>query len=169
MPRSVMPAGFIKPMLPTLVDEAPEGEGWIHEIKYDGYRTEIAIGGKTVQAFTRNGHDWTERYGLVVAAARALRCRSAVLDGEMCVLGENGVSNIGALRKAIRGEPERLVLFAFDLLMLNGKDRGWICRARSPAAVTGPGERYRLVVDRLQRGTRRAGPSPLPGGRCARA
>ena len=53
--------GFIKPELPTLVPEPPTGEGWIHEIKYDGYRTLIAIDRGRVRAFTRNGNDWTSR------------------------------------------------------------------------------------------------------------
>ena len=52
-----MPAGFIEPMLPTLVDEAPDGDGWVHEIKYDGYRTQLALNGKASRAFTRNGFD----------------------------------------------------------------------------------------------------------------
>ncbi len=122
MPRSTLPAGFITPMLPTLVDVAPEGGEWIHEIKYDGYRTQIALTSKVAQAFTRNGHDWTAKYEPVVAAAQALRCRSAIIDGEMCVQNAAGVTDFKALRSAIRSAPERLVLFAFDLLMLDGRD-----------------------------------------------
>ena len=122
MPRSTLPASFIAPMLPTLVDVAPDGGAWMHEIKYDGYRTQLALAGKVGQAFTRNGHDWTAKYGPVVAAAQALRCRSAIIDGEMCVQNVAGVTDFKALRSAIRNEPERLVLFAFDLLMLNGRD-----------------------------------------------
>ena len=122
MPRSTLPAGFISPMLPTLVDGAPDGAEWIHEIKYDGYRTQLALDGKACRAFTRNGHDWAAKYGLVVAAARALRCRSAIIDGEMCVQNAAGVTDFKALRSAIRSAPDRLVLFAFDLLMLNGRD-----------------------------------------------
>ena len=57
------PLGFIKPELPTLVSEPPTGEGWIHEIKYDGYRTLIVIDGGQVRAFTRNGNDWTRAAG----------------------------------------------------------------------------------------------------------
>ena len=68
----VPPVGFIEPMLPTLVDQAPDGEAWVHEIKYDGYRTQLAIAGKNSRAFTRNGYDWTAKYGIVVAVARAL-------------------------------------------------------------------------------------------------
>ena len=122
MPRSAVPLLFVAPMLPTLVDEAPEGTAWIHEIKYDGYRTQLAIAGPATRAFTRNGHDWTEKYGPVIRSAQALRCRSAVIDGEMCVQAANGVTDFRAFKSAIKGAPERLVLFAFDLLSLNGRD-----------------------------------------------
>ena len=122
MPRSIVPPGFNEPMLPTLVDTAPDGEAWVHEIKYDGYRTQLAIAGKNSRAFTRNGHDWTDKYGIVIAAAKALKCRSAVIDGEMCVQNAQGVTDFKALRAAVGRSPERLVLFAFDILALNGRD-----------------------------------------------
>ncbi len=118
----IPPAGFIEPMLPTLVDEAPDGETWVHEIKYDGYRTQLAIAGKDSRAYTRNGYDWTDKYGIVVAVARALKCRSAVIDGEMCVQNAAGVTDFKVLRSAIKRSPERLMLFAFDILALDGRD-----------------------------------------------
>ncbi len=118
----IPPAGFIEPMLPTLVDAAPDGEAWVHEIKYDGYRTQLAIAEKDSRAFTRNGYDWTDKYGIVVAAARALKCRSAVIDGEMCVQNAAGVTDFRALRSAIGRLPERLMLFAFDIMALDGRD-----------------------------------------------
>ncbi len=122
MPRSTLPAGYIAPMLPTLVDVAPVGGEWIHEIKYDGYRTQLALFDKVAQAFTRNGFDWTAKYEPVVAAARALRCQSAIIDGEMCVQNAAGVTDFKAFRSAIKSAPERPVLFGFDLLMLDGRD-----------------------------------------------
>ena len=122
MPRSRPILGFIPPMLPTLVDAAPDGADWIHEIKFDGYRTGLTIRGRDLHAYTRNGFDWSDRYAPVLAGARALRCRSAVLDGEMCVQGPDGLTDFSALRRAIRSTPERLVLFAFDLLALDGQD-----------------------------------------------
>ena len=118
----VPPAGFVEPMLPTLVDEAPDGEAWVHEIKYDGYRTQLVTAGKNSRAYTRNGYDWTDKYGIVVAAAKALKCRSAVIDGEMCVQNAAGVTDFKALRSAIKRSPERLMLFAFDILSLDGRD-----------------------------------------------
>ncbi len=61
---------FIEPMLPTLMAEPPAGDDWLHEIKYDGYRSQIILEGSSVRAFTRNGFDWTERYQPNLKAAR---------------------------------------------------------------------------------------------------
>ncbi len=108
-------------MLPTLVDQAPDGNDWLHEIKYDGYRTEISIDGADTRAFTRNGYDWTGRYIHVVESALALRCGSALIDGEICVQTATGLTDFKALRSAIQLAPERLVFFAFDLLMIDGR------------------------------------------------
>jgi bifunctional non-homologous end joining protein LigD len=114
--------GFIKPELPTLVAEPPTGEGWIHEIKHDGYRTLIVIDRGQVRAFTRNGNDWTAAYRRVVDACSKLACKTAVLDGEIVVQDENGLTDFDALRSAIYTAPHRIVFFAFDLLHLDGKD-----------------------------------------------
>jgi DNA ligase D-like protein (predicted ligase) len=114
--------GFIQPQLPTLVDQPPPGEDWIHEIKHDGYRTILVRDRDHVRAFTRNGFDWTDRYPNIVDAARRLSCPSAILDGEVIVQDERGVSDFEALRSAIRHQPERILFFAFDLLHLNGRD-----------------------------------------------
>jgi bifunctional non-homologous end joining protein LigD len=113
---------FIPPMLPTLSDEPPEGNGWLHEIKFDGYRTQLCIEQGRVRAYTRNGHDWSKRYMPVVEAAARLRCDSAIIDGEMIVQDEQGRCDFHNLKGIIAKEPERLVLMAFDLLHLNGVD-----------------------------------------------
>ena len=116
------PSGFIAPMLPTLVDEAPDGAEWHHEIKYDGYRTILSLDREHTAAFTRNGFDWTDRYMDVVENALQLRCGSALIDGEMCVQNAAGITDFKALRSALKSSPGRLVLFAFDLLALDGRD-----------------------------------------------
>ena len=113
---------FIPTMQPRLVDEPPEGDEWLHEIKYDGYRTQLIIEGGSVRAFTRNGHDWTDKYKPIVRDAKVLRCASAIIDGEICVQDEAGVTDFSSLRRAITSDPDRLVFFAFDLLHLNGED-----------------------------------------------
>ncbi|WP_193742848.1 non-homologous end-joining DNA ligase [Sphingobium bisphenolivorans] len=114
--------GFIPTMQPTLVDEPPDGHDWLHEIKHDGYRTEIIIEGQDVRAFTRNGNDWTAHYQLIVAAAKSLPCSSAIIDGEVIVQDEAGRSDFDSLRRAIGSQPERLIFYAFDLLHLDGRD-----------------------------------------------
>jgi len=123
MPLSaISPLGFIKPETPTLVPEPPSGEGWIHEIKHDGHRTLIVIDGGKVRAFSRHGRDWTGPYRRVVEAADKLPCKAALIDGEVIVQDENGISDFDALRSAIHKAPHRIVFFAFDLLHLDGLD-----------------------------------------------
>jgi bifunctional non-homologous end joining protein LigD len=116
------PLGFIKPEIPTLVPEPPSGEGWIHEIKHDGYRTVIIVDGGRVRALSRHGRDWTGPYRRVVEAAGNLSCQAAIIDGEIIVQDESGLSDFDALRSAIHKAPHRIVFFAFDLLHLDGLD-----------------------------------------------
>jgi bifunctional non-homologous end joining protein LigD len=78
--------------------------------------------GQDVRALTRSGLDWSEKYGPVVDACHKLRCRSALIDGEVIVQDNSGISDFAALRAAIDREPHRLVMFAFDLLFLEGAD-----------------------------------------------
>jgi bifunctional non-homologous end joining protein LigD len=155
MMRSAYGLGFIKPELPTLVPEPLTGEGWIHEIKYDGYRTLIIIDQGRVRAFSRQGRDWTGPYRRVADACARLPCRAAILDGEIVVQDENGKSDFEALRSAIYKAPHRIVFFAFDLLSRGrpGSEANTAQRetgsapeadrARSP--VTGPFQRPRRL------------------------
>jgi len=109
-------------MLPSLVLEAPAGEEWIHEIKFDGYRTILAVDRGEVRAFTRNGHDWTDSYAPIVAEAVKLRCQSAIIDGEVVASAEAGEAAFDEIRPAIARGGRGLVMVAFDLLFLDGKD-----------------------------------------------
>ncbi|WP_245895298.1 ATP-dependent DNA ligase [Devosia submarina] len=109
-------------MQPRLVDQPPAGEGWLHEIKYDGYRCQLHIDGSQITTYTRNGHDWTHKFGPIAKAARAIPARQAIIDGEICVQDERGVTDFSALQSAIKSRPQDLVFFAFDLLHLNGGD-----------------------------------------------
>ena len=77
---------------------------------------------RKARAYTRNGFDWSERYAGIIKAAAKLNCRSAIIDGEVIVQDENGVSDFEALKSAIRWRPQSLIFCAFDLLHLNGKD-----------------------------------------------
>lgn len=114
---------FVPPLLPTLVAEPPVGEQWEHEIKYDGFRTLIVNNAGRARAFTRNGHDWTDKYAPVASAACLLRCRSCAIDGEMIVQDERGRSDFVAFQTEVgAGRTGRLVFMAFDLLELDGRD-----------------------------------------------
>jgi DNA ligase D-like protein (predicted ligase) len=113
---------FIKPQLATSVDQPPPRAGWIHEVKHDGYRTLFIIERRKTRAYTRNGFDWSESYVGITKAAAKLDCRSAIIDGEVIVQDEHGVSDFDALKSAIRWRPQRLIFCAFDLLHMNGKD-----------------------------------------------
>jgi bifunctional non-homologous end joining protein LigD len=113
---------FIRPQVATAVDHPPPRSGWIHEVKHDGYRTLLIIERHKARAYTRNGFDWTDRYRSITNAAAKLDCRAAIIDGEVIVHDERGVSDFEALKLAIRWHPQRLILCAFDLLHLNGKD-----------------------------------------------
>lgn len=77
-----------EPQLPTLIDRPPEGADWLHEVKHDGYRTQLVIERGTVRAFTRTGLDWSDRYPGIVDRAESLSCGSAIIDGEVIVQDE---------------------------------------------------------------------------------
>lgn len=115
--------GFIEPMMPALVDTAPEGSDWIHELKYDGYRTQLALNGGDRHAYTRRGHDWSHLYASILAAVGGLDGQSAVIDGEIILQDAQGLSDFRGLRAELaRKKPRGLIFMAFDLLHLDGID-----------------------------------------------
>ena len=89
--KSTRPPKWIKPQLTRLVDEAPAGDGWLHEIKYDGYRMHARIDGRDIKLLTRTGLDWSHRYRRTIEALGSLKVKSAYLDGELCALDADGV------------------------------------------------------------------------------
>lgn len=114
---------FVEPELATLVDRAPRGPGWIHEVKYDGYRLIARIERGHVQLFTRSGLDWTAKFISIADELAKLPVKTAMLDGEAVVLLPDGRSSFGALQQALsEGRHERIQLFLFDLLFLDGRD-----------------------------------------------
>ncbi|MER9332896.1 ATP-dependent DNA ligase [Mesorhizobium sp. M0293] len=119
-----MPLKFIKPMEPELVDTPPQGDEWAHEIKFDGYRTQIIKDEDGIRLITKNGYDWTGRYIELAGEAEAIEAESFIIDGETISVNEAGLSDFHALQSAVtRREPSRdLYLVAFDLLQLNGHD-----------------------------------------------
>ena len=108
------------PCLPTRGTAVPAGPDWIHEIKHDGYRITVHREGKRVRLFTRNGHDWTDRYPLIVEAAHRIRIGSFVLDGEAVLLGDDGRSDFDGLHN--RQHNDEVQFYAFDVLMSDGDD-----------------------------------------------
>jgi ATP-dependent DNA ligase len=114
------PPGFIEPCIPTRVDKPPVGPQWIHEIKHDGYRLIVRKQGDRVRLFTHRGYDWTDRYPLIAAAAAKLPASSAVLDGEAVCCDDAGVADFEKLHS--RAHDDRVFLYAFDLLELDGVD-----------------------------------------------
>src|SRR4051812_23169492 len=120
MPRSSATSVY-DPQKALLVDAPPTGDAWVHELKLDGFRMGVSIDGKSIRILSRRGTDYTSEYPEVVAAARGLKVRSALLDGELVVLDDRGVSRFQRLQQL--GKDRRgLTYFAFDLLALNGKD-----------------------------------------------
>jgi bifunctional non-homologous end joining protein LigD len=113
--------GFIEFQHPKLVAKPPSGSAWLHEIKFDGYRLQVHVEKGVVSIYTRNGHNWTDRFPELVADAAALP--DCILDGELCAIDRDGHPSFSALRVAI--SPSRtaeLVLFVFDLPYGGGED-----------------------------------------------
>jgi bifunctional non-homologous end joining protein LigD len=116
------PPPFQPVQLATLVDTVPAGDNWLHEMKYDGYRLLVAVGGGSARAYTRSGLDWSEKFADVVAEVSKLNVRSALLDGEAVVMDADGRSDFQALQSALKGAPATIDYVAFDLLELDGED-----------------------------------------------
>ena len=83
---------------PTLREEPPRGNQWFYEIKADGYRAQVHVQDKSVIVYSRSGYNWTDRFSTIAEAAKKLRARQAILDGEAIVMGANGVPDFHALR-----------------------------------------------------------------------
>ena len=111
--------GFIEPALALSIEKVPTGDRWIHEVKFDGYRVQLHVANEGVQVFTRNGHDWTDRFKKVANDAFLISASSAILDGEIVVPSADGTTDFSVLQK---GTSTRIVLVAFDLMYLNGHD-----------------------------------------------
>jgi bifunctional non-homologous end joining protein LigD len=116
------PPPFRPVQLAQLVDAVPAGDRWLHEMKYDGYRTLIALGGGEARAYTRSGLDWSDRFSAILGEVAGLEVRSALIDGEAVVIDADGRSSFQALQGALKGAPGTIDYYAFDLLELDGMD-----------------------------------------------
>lgn len=114
---------FVAPLMQTLVDQPPEGDGWIHEVKFHGYRSQLIIDEDGTRIYTRNGHDWMPKYRDLVQQAKSFGAESAIVDGEIIVLNAAGLSDFGELRKAITSRQHDLYFVTFGRVKhLRGDD-----------------------------------------------
>jgi bifunctional non-homologous end joining protein LigD len=107
-----------RPMLAAVADHVPSGDGWLFEVKWDGYRALAVVEGGEAVLASRNGNDLTGRFPAVArAVAQAVRTPDAVLDGEVCALDDQGRPSFGALQTG----GGTLVYYVFDVLELDGE------------------------------------------------
>ena len=118
--------GFVDPCCPTPRREPPSGDGWLHEIKHDGYRAQVQVTDGAAHIFTRRAYDWAARMPTIAAAVSALPVKSVILDGELVAVDAKGQPVFYELPAAITARPTRvtarLIYYAFDLLYLDGYD-----------------------------------------------
>jgi bifunctional non-homologous end joining protein LigD len=114
--------GFIEPALASSIARVPSGARWIHEIKFDGFRVQLHITNEGVRVFTRNGHDWTNRFKKIANEAFLISAGSAIIDGEVVVPAVDGTTDFSVLQNQLKGKSDNIVMVAFDLLYLNGYD-----------------------------------------------
>jgi bifunctional non-homologous end joining protein LigD len=113
---------FVRPQLAQLVDAAPSGDNWIHEIKFDGYRIIAVVQSGKVSLWTRNQKNWTHKYQRIADAISELDIRDAVLDGELVALDEKGNAAFSRMQAAAEDPSIPLEYNLFDLLNLEGHD-----------------------------------------------
>jgi len=114
--------GFVEPALATSIERVPQGERWIHEIKFDGYRIQLHIANEDVKVFTRRGNDWTRRFRKIAHDAFLISASSAIIDGEVVVPAADGTTDFSVLQNELKGKSDKFAMVAFDLLYLNGYD-----------------------------------------------
>ena len=148
--KAPLPASLL-PQLATLVAEPPAGDGWIYEIKFDGYRLLARIDGEDVRLFTRRGNDWSERMPALVAAVRALGLGSAWLDGEIVVTGGNGAPDFNALQNAFDASRTGAIqYYLFDLPYCAGHDLRQVPLVERRARPLAPCSRRAPASERIR-------------------
>lgn len=114
---------FIEPCHPTLKRRPPDGPGWLHEIKFDGYRAQLHLHDAKATVYSRSGLDWTKEFNSIAMAAEEFADHDLVMDGEATVFGKTGLPDFQALRRELaKSASPRLTFQAFDLLYLDGYD-----------------------------------------------
>jgi ATP-dependent DNA ligase len=168
------PPKWIKPQLTRLVDEAPTGDGWLHEFKYDGYRMHARLDRGHIQLLTRTGLDWSHHYQGTIHALSALPVTTAYLDGELCAIRPDGVPAFSRLQAAMdEARTDELILFVFDLLDLDGESTAALPlierkeRLRGLFAARCPACASAIMSSAAARALAGTFASPLAGGRAA--
>jgi bifunctional non-homologous end joining protein LigD len=114
---------YIQPCGPVTAKSVPVGDGWLHEPKLDGYRLQIAKHGHMVRLYSRRGHDWSKRLAALAEDLRGVPAHSAVVDAELCFPVPDGAPDfLRLLKSAFGSQGSELVVYAFDLMHLNGRD-----------------------------------------------
>ncbi|RUU12960.1 hypothetical protein EOD23_05940 [Mesorhizobium sp. USDA-HM6] len=121
-PAGTVGLSFIKPLEPFQVETPPISDDWLHEIKYDGFRTQLTLDWAGARAFSRNGHDWSQRYWPIVQAAEQLPAKAFILDGEMIAPEADGRPNFHEIHSRMTWNAEQLAFVSFDILHLDGQD-----------------------------------------------
>jgi bifunctional non-homologous end joining protein LigD len=111
-----------RPQLCSRTAVPPSGPSWVHEVKHDGHRILAFLERGSVRLRTRLGNDATRRFAPIAAALSRLKVRSAVLDGEVAVPDERGVTHLSLLDDTLKSDPGRLAFYAFDVMFLEGLD-----------------------------------------------
>ena len=133
-----LPQG-IPPQLTQLVETAPTGPQWLHEIKLDGYRMAARVDNGRAQLLTRTGLDWTDKYPSVIAALANLNVKTAYLDGELCGVDESGLPTFAHTQAATDGESgARLVYYAVRSPAPRRPRRLEACRSSSAKTLLEP-------------------------------
>ena len=121
-PRRTLAPVFVAPELATLEREVPDGAGWLHEVKYDGYRIIGRKAGDEVTLFSRSGLDWTVRFPAIASALEGLPCKDALVDGEVAFVLPSGVTDFTSLQEHIDTPHQAIRYFLFDLIEVDGED-----------------------------------------------
>jgi bifunctional non-homologous end joining protein LigD len=112
---------FIQACSPIRAKEPPAGDGWLHEVKFDGYRVQAHKVGSRVVIYSRSGHDFNERFPSIGQLLHEFPAKAAVLDGEVVASDAHGRPNF--VRGHVRWtRPGTIQPWAFDLLVFNGRD-----------------------------------------------
>jgi bifunctional non-homologous end joining protein LigD len=121
MAAVLRPSPFIIPAQPSLRDRPPKGDGWLHEVKFDGYRAQLHKAGNSAIVYSKNGREFSNRFPGILHALLALPSKNAIIDAEVVALKDDGSADFRALHSGNYTQ-ENLCAWCFDLLAFNDTD-----------------------------------------------